>query len=236
MTSARRIATAAVMQGRDLFRRYVALALMVALPLLFYFALLPGGYAIMVGGIGLMWSISAAALFAVLASRDTDPRLVLSGYRPWELLVGRWLLLEGLSALLVGAFVALFLAISRPTALVELVLGVALSGFIAVPVGLTLGALLPRELEGTLVIIALVGIELTLPGNSSLAPYLPLYGPSQLLAAAAALHGISPPPLWVSVVHGLAYAAALTLLAALLWTLKVRTVHPGPGRGVWRHH
>ncbi len=222
MSSARRIVIIAGMQGRDLVRRYVAIALMVVLPLAFYFALLPSHYALLVGCIGLAWSVSAVGLFVVLASRETDPRLVLAGYRPWELLAGRWLLLEGVAAILIGAFALLFLAISRPTATGELVLGVSLSGIVAVPLGLAIGSLLPRELEGTLAIIALVGIELTLPTDSSVAPFLPLYGSQQFLAVAAGLHGVTPPPAPVSVSYALAYTAALTLLATLLWTMRVR--------------
>ena len=229
MSSARRIGVVAAMQGRDLVRRYVAIALMVALPLVFYFALLPGHYAVFVGGIGLAWSVSAAGLFVVLASRETDPRLVLAGYRPWELLAGRWLLLEGVAAILIGVFALLFIAISRPAAIAELVAGVALTGIVAVPLGLAIGSLLPRELEGTLAIIALVGIELSLPTDSSVAPFLPLYGPQQFLAVAAGLNGVAPPPAPVSVAYALAYTAALMLFATLLWTLRVRVKRPHHG-------
>ena len=46
-----------------------------------------------------------------------------------------------------------------------------------------MAALLPRELEGTLAIIGVVGIEMSLPTSAALAPFLPLYGPVRLDAS-----------------------------------------------------
>ncbi len=216
-----RLFTVAEMQGRDLVRRRLAIIILVALPLAFYLSIDPASpFAVVAGGIGMSWSVAAAALFAVLASRRTDPRLVLAGFHPGELLLGRLLLLEGVAAILVAVFSALMIAISRPPDPATLVLGVALAALVGVPFGLALASLLPRELEGTLAIIGIVGIELSLPTSAALAPFLPLYGPLNLLRVAAGSGEAVAP----SLVHGLAFSLGLFLLAILLWTRRVRVL------------
>ena len=40
------------------------------------------------------FSIAGASIFVALTARPVDQRLILAGYRPWELLLGRLLLLE----------------------------------------------------------------------------------------------------------------------------------------------
>ena len=223
-----RVLTVAEMQGRDLLRRRLALVILVALPLAFYLSMigdLADPFALVAGGIGMSWSVAGASLFATLAARRVDPRLVLAGFRPGELLLGRLLLLEGLALVLVVAFAALMAVLSRPPDAGALVLGVGLAGLVAVPLGLAVAALLPRELEGTLAIIGVVGIEMSLPTGAALAPFLPLYGPLRLLHGAA--EGGADP--LSAMGHGLAYGAALFALAVLLWTRRVRVRRPTGG-------
>lgn len=99
-----RLLTVAEMQGRELLRRRLALAILVALPLGFYFSMLGNeDFAMSAGSIGMGWAVSGAALFSALAARRLDPRLVLTGYRPVELLGGRLLVLQTLALVLVGS-------------------------------------------------------------------------------------------------------------------------------------
>ena len=135
-------------------------------------------------------------------------------------------MLEGQAVVLVAAFSVLMVAISRPADAGALVLGVALAALIAVPLGLAVAALLPRELEGTLVVIGVVGIEMSLPTSAALAPFLPLYGPLDLLAIASGSDGALAPPL----AHGLGVGAGLFLLAVVLWTRRVRLQRPARSR------
>ena len=88
----------AELQGRQLLRRRLALAILVALPVALYLAMLSQSKenAIEFGALGMSWSVACAALFAVLAAREAEPRLVLIGFRPAELMLGRFLLLLGL--------------------------------------------------------------------------------------------------------------------------------------------
>ena len=221
MSGLARIAIAAEMQGRDLMRRHVALALLVALPLAFYLSLLgepDDPFTLVAAGIGMGWSTAGAALFSVLAARHSDPRLVLAGYRPGELLLGRLVLLEALALALLVVVAALVVAASRPPHTGSLLAGLALCAWIGVPLGLAAAALLPRELEGTLAIVGVVGIDMSVPPTAAAAPALPFYGASDLLHAAA---GSGDGGLG-AVAHALAYGLGLLLVAVALWTRRFR--------------
>ncbi|MDP9367181.1 MAG: hypothetical protein M3Q03_02715 [Chloroflexota bacterium] len=210
------------MQGRDLLRRRLALLILVALPLTFYLANAADPYAPVLAGVGMSWAVAGAALFAVLAARSVDPRLVQAGFHPRELLLGRLLLLAGLALILAAVCAVVVIPISAPPRPVVVLPGVALAALIGVPLGLAVAALLPRELEGMLTIIGVVGIELSLPAGAALASFLPLYGPIKILALASGDEG-SPAP-WL--LHGFGYAAALFALAVLVWTRRVRLRRP----------
>jgi len=214
-----RILAVAEAQARDLTRRRAAMALLVILPLAFYLSTpSEDEFALVAGSIGMAWAVAAGALFLALASRRIDPRLVLAGYRPIEVLAGRLLLLEGLALVLVVLFSALMVGLSAPPDPGALVLAVGLAGLVAVPLGLAVAAVFPRELEGALTLIAVVGIEMGLPVDSGLAPFLPLWGPLQLVEVArGAADGLALPTL-----HALAYTAALLVMSAALWWRRVR--------------
>src|SRR6266496_3413721 len=145
-----RIWTIAEMQGRDLARRRLALILLVALPLAFYGSLAGHAFdAIVPGGVAMAFSMAGAAIFSVLAARAGDQRLVLAGFRPGELLAGRLIFLEGLSVPIVAGSSALMVVGSNPPRPWILVLAVAMVALVAVPFGLAVAALLPRELAAT---------------------------------------------------------------------------------------
>ena len=219
MTAAH-VLTVAEMQGRELLRRRVALGLLVSLPVAFYLTTAgqdDDAFALVSGGIGMAWSMAGAALFAVLASRRTDPRLVLGGYAPAELLLGRLLLLGALALVILAGFAALIAAITRPDVSL-LVLGLALAALVGIPLGLAVAALLPRELEGTMAIIGVVGINMSITPDNFLASFLPFYGAAKLLHASAGVDYAALPAL----AHGAVYAAALFVVAVVAWTRRVR--------------
>ena len=134
----------AEMAGRELGRRRTALGLLTLLPLVFYAASRSNtDYAPVLGGIAMAFSISGAAIFCVMSSRRLDTRLVLSGYRPRELMIGRLLLLESLGALVALVFSGVIVLGSSPGDPGELLAGVFLVTLCAVPFGLAVGALVP---------------------------------------------------------------------------------------------
>ena len=227
MTGARlrSVATIAEMQGRDLGRRRIALTLLAGLPLAFYGAL--AGHdpaAIIPGGIAMAFALSGAAIFSVLSSREVDQRLALAGFAPVELLAGRLLFLEAFSVPVVGGSSAVMAIGSDPPRPGVLVLAVAMVAVVGVPFGLLVGTLLPRELEATLVLIGVVGIQLTLEASATLSKLLPFYGPRRLLDTALG----EAYPAGTGVAVSLAWAAGLFGAAGYVMRRRVRVRrHPG---------
>jgi hypothetical protein len=205
-----RILMMAEMHGRDLLRRPAALALLVALPLGFYLSSgRTGRFAVTAGGVGLAFAIAGATLFSTLSSADVDQRLVLGGYRPFELLVGRLLFLGPLALVIAAGFSVLMIGFAGPETPWLVFLGVAVVGLQSVPLGLAVGAGVARELEGTLVVIGVVGIQMAADPGSAVAKVLPFHEPQQLIIAGVDGHGpVLAPLLWT-----LLYGAALLTLA-----------------------
>jgi hypothetical protein len=212
-----RILVPALMTGRELTRRRVALGLLTALPLAFYAASAGHAHhAATSGGISMAFSVAGASIFAALTARPVDRRLVLAGYRPVELLAGRLLLLE-LFGLVVAAVFSVVMVLGtgppRPWVLAE---GVCLVAVTSVPFGLAVGALVPHELEGVMVLIGVVGIQLTLESTQALAKVLPFWGPERLIEDS--IDGSVPTG--AAVPAALLYALALLAAAAYLMRLR----------------
>jgi hypothetical protein len=214
------------MQGRDLFRRRVALLLLVAVPPAFTAAQHHSSAyddPPLRGGIGMAFSVTGMALFSMLASRQVDPRLLLAGYRAWQLVVGRLFLLLGVAFAIAGVFYAFLLAVARPYRPELAILGVAIVAVVSVPLGLLLAVLLQRELEGTLVIIGLVGVEESLPLTTFGAQFLPHYGAAQYLVAS--WDGFAPiSGRWI--LYSLTWALGLLALALALWWRRTAVRRP----------
>jgi ABC-2 family transporter len=214
-----RIRGAAAACWRDLSRRRTALLLLTALPLAFYGASAgESEHGVEVGGVAMAFSVSGAAIFAALAARAVDQRLRLAGYRPMELLLGRLLVLWALAAAVAAVFVAVIAATATVQDEWALAGGVALVATIGVPFGLAVGALAPRELEAVLVMVGVVGIQLSLIGTELAAKLLPFWGPHRLLNIATGDQFDAPTPAAV----GIACAVGLLGAAAVLMTVRLR--------------
>ncbi len=180
--SAARFLVPGEMTGRELLRRPVALGLLTALPLAFYGAQADhSDHAVVTGGIAMAFSIAGASIFAALTARPVDQRLVLAGYRPHELLLGRVVLLELFGLVVAGLFSIVMVLGTSPADPWALVAGVVLVAVMSVPFGLAVGTLAPHELEGVLILIGVVGIQLTLESTQTIAKLLPFWGPDRLI-------------------------------------------------------
>jgi len=224
-TFVRRSLTAAEMQAHQLLRRRLSLYILVALPVALYLSTLTNGEesAIQFGALGMGWSVASAALFSVLAARAVEPRLVLAGYRPAELMMGRFLLLLGIGAILGGIGAVGMTLVSGPASEGALLASCALVPLVSVALGLAVGAVLPHDLEGVLVIIGVVGVQLSLSQSSWLNLLLPLDGPIQLAYRAG---GLPADPVVPMLVHALVSTVLLLSVAAAVWSRKVRVGHP----------
>lgn len=221
MSAATRVLVVAEMQARDLLRRRAVMALFVALPAAFYYSV-PAGedYGVLAGSIGVSWAVAAAGMFGVLGWRRADPRLALLGAPAHHGLLGRLILLYGLAFALVGLFAPQILVrssalIAQPAAMV---LALGLMAVVSVPLGLAIGALVPREMEGTLLLIGVVGVEMSVPPGTAGAWLLPLWGPLEVIQAAAG----GRDDVAGGVVHALAAAAVLLAVAAWSWHRRAR--------------
>jgi len=210
-----RILVPAEMTGRELSRRRVTLALLTLLPLAFYAAL--AGHAqraAQTGGIAMAFSVAGASIFTALTARPVDRRLVLAGYRPHELVLARLALLELFGLVVAAVFSVVMLLGTSPSDPLALVGGVVGVAVISVPFGLAVGALAPHDLEGVLILIGVVGIQLTLQSTQTLSTLLPFWGPQRLMQ-----HAVDGTvPIGAAVPVGVAYTLALLALGALLMT------------------
>jgi hypothetical protein len=105
--------------------------------------------------------------------------------------------------LLAAAFSALMAAIAHPARPWLLGIAVALVAVQSVPFGLAVAALVPRELEGTLVLIGVVGIQLAVHTDTIVAKVLPFYGSRHLIDVSVNGHGTLLFPLLMTLAYGL---------------------------------
>ena len=131
-------------------RRRLALAIVILLPMVFYFfyelqpvdpvteqllaenpteAAAADMWVVATGAI-VGWAIAVAALFVMIGSRRADQSLLLAGYRPAELLVGRVLTVLGLTAVVTPMFAAVIRS-QRDLDFLSLAAAIGLSGVVA---------------------------------------------------------------------------------------------------------
>lgn len=223
------------LQGRELLRRRLALGLLIGMPLTFYltsFGATGDGaelWAAVSGAIGMGFAICGAAFFSMLAGRGVDPRLVLAGWRPRQLIAGRVLLLAGVAAVIGAVFFVLMQLLWGPAFPGALAAAIATAALVSLTAGLAIAALLPREMEGILFVILFIGIQMSIPPTTAAGPYIPLYGPQELLVRATTGGSLMGPTL-----HACAWAAGLLLVAVIAWQHRLRpsaALRVGTGAG-----
>lgn len=173
--SLRRIGAVAVAHVRELWRRKLALLLLIGLPMAFYFAAFNPRIAISFATVGFGWSVAIVSLFSTQAMTAITPRLALIGFRPAEMVLGRILSIAFYATVIGTALYAYLLTddvvIDDGHLLASL--GFAVLG--SATAGLAVGAVLEREMEAMLILIALVSLTLVVDWDSTLAKVLPMY-------------------------------------------------------------
>jgi hypothetical protein len=236
----RRSLTVASMHARDLGRRRLALAIVILLPMVFYFfyelqpvdpvteqllaenpteAAAADMWVVATGAIGLGWAIAVAALFVMIGSRRADQSLLLAGYRPAEMLVGRVLTVLGLTAVVTPMF-AVVIRSQRDLDFLLLAAAIGLSGVVAATIGVLAAAIVPREMEGVLLIIGVIGIQMTADPQR----WMPLWGAGELLARSAGLPGAASAG--AAILYSLVYAAVLLAVGIAVWSRRVKLRPP----------
>jgi hypothetical protein len=217
-STASRVVIMAEMHARDLIRRHAAVGLLLALPVAFYLSSAGAGRsAIGSAGLSLAFSIGGATVFSALSASEVDRRLVLIGYRPVDLVLARLAFLGGLGVCIATVFSALLL-VSHPATWSVVLGGMVLVAVVSVPLGLLIAALVPRELEATLVLIGVVGIQMAARSDTWISRLLPLHGARLVLMAGAHGRGAVLGPALTAVV----YAVAMLLLAGAFIAPRMR--------------
>ncbi|MEM7092674.1 MAG: hypothetical protein AAF567_06715 [Actinomycetota bacterium] len=173
--SGRRTLAIARAHARELSRRKLAIALLIGLPLAFYFASFSDELAISFATVGFGWSAAIISLFSTHSVRAITPRLALAGFRPSEIVLGRLLAITGYALVLGTALFVFLLTDDVVVAQRYLATSLILAFLGSVATGLAVGSLLDREMEAMLILIALVALTLVVDWDSLLAKALPMY-------------------------------------------------------------
>lgn len=217
-----RLLTIAEMTAREILRRRVVLILLLLFPLPFYLTQRAehAGQSIRFLFLGLSWAMSGSALFVGQSGRSIEQRLRVSGYRTHQLWMGRTLALW-----LIGVVVALpylaIVAVDQPRVrLGAIALAMVLCVAVATPFGLFLGALVPREFEGTLLLLVTVGMQMIADPATITARLMPFWSGREIGTYAIDHTGVAF--LARGVGHGLASAFVLSLALAVVSEVRLR--------------
>jgi hypothetical protein len=215
--------TVAEMQTRDLVRRRGALLLLAGLPMSWYVAEAAAGvdYAVGTGVLAMAWSAAAAPLFAFLGARAVDQRLVQAGYRQRDIVIGRLLALLAICSVMAVALGITMALGSRPDRVQDVFLALALTILVSTALGWLTSSVVPRELEGTLLLIGVVGLQISIPVSGRADLMIPYYGPLRLTD-----HDRSPIGLLAATAHSALWAALIAVVALALWRRRVWVARP----------
>lgn len=217
-----RTLTVAEMALREMSRRRSVLLILLLLPLAFYLSRRGDhlGQSIRFVCLGLGWALSTAALFAGGAARAVEPRLRLSGYRSHHLALGRLVALWTVGAALSLPYWLLIRFDQHDVRYDAIALIMLLTVAVAAPFGLALSSVLPRELEGTLVLLVTVGLQMMLDPAGSASRLLPFWSAREI--GTYAIDHTDGGYLQRGLLHGVAVAVALTVLVAVVSGFRLR--------------
>lgn len=166
-------------------------------------------------------------LFQIISAREGDERAAIAGFPRWAMLTTR--LVTMVIIALAGAVVA-FITLSYHVAVAtpSLAFGIlVLAALVYGLLGVVVGTLLPRELEGSLVLVFLADMDnalssglfpidaavaVPLVGDVGATALLPLYHPHELFTGAVldgelATGHLLPTVVWIAVLLGIAFVA-----------------------------
>lgn len=228
------LALVALITLRELARRRWALMLALLLPLVFFLVRLDTYWtALRLLSMGLGWAAATLALFTAVSSRSVDRRLTVTGASPTALVLGRQLAVLALSwsiGLLYSALALVMIGdqLTRPAAVPLMLL---LTATAATPLGALVAAVVPRDLEGALLLLAIMAVQVLVDPAESWTRVLPLWSARELATyildsadAVAASSSRTSSSLNAGLAHGTAYGLALGTISWLLGVLRLRTI------------
>lgn len=130
-------------------------------------------------------------LFQMISARNADRRLVISGFRPSELVVSRFttLLVVSLAISAISTATLAWLLSDTFGAPLFVFSGLALAGVIYGLLGMLVGTILPRELEGSLLLVILADMDNVFASglfniDESITQFAPLSHPHEIVSHA----------------------------------------------------
>ena len=172
--------------------------------------------------------VSFLGLNLIQKNNEVNRRLIICGYHPVELLISILLplfLFIGLIAGYVGVLTNAFYPIDNPG---RFILSLILIGFVYGSYGLVVGSFIKGELEGILMIVLLVNIDVgwlqnplfyAEAQNQIIIKFLPAYFPSQT----AIITAVTDYSAFAAAINGIGYGLVFLLFSMLLFFYKMRT-------------
>lgn len=172
--------------------------------------------------------VSFLALNLIQKNNTVNRRLIICGYHPIELLISILLalfLVVALIAIYVGILTNAFYTIDN---LGRFILGLALIGFVYGSYGLAIGSLVKAELEGILLIVLLVNIDVgwlqnplfyAEAQNQIIIKFLPAYFPSQSAIITAVTDYSAVNAIGNSILYGLGFL----FISMVIFFFKMRS-------------
>ncbi len=216
---------------QEMSRRITALVFILLLPLAFYLVRIDVHWqAIRFLSVGIGWAVATLSLFAFIAARDLDRRLVVAGASPSSLFAGRLaaVLTVGLGLAVIYFGVVALTLDDLPRAWSVLLL-LVVTVLIGAPLGAVVSLVIVRELEGALALLALMAVQLLVDPDSSYAGFMPLWSTRELTGYAL------DTPIANSLSDGLGHFAVTMVLCSLaawglsVFRLRTRKFEPIPG-------
>ncbi|GAB3853078.1 hypothetical protein GCM10029963_43730 [Micromonospora andamanensis] len=217
-----RLVTVAEMTLRELARRRGVILLLLLMPLTFWLIRRDSyvGQSVRALLLGISWAVSTAALFATSAARELEPRLRLAGYRPHHLYIGRMLGLWALGLAIAVPFFLLTVVDANNLRYGGIAVAMLCCVAVAAPFGMLIGALLPRELEGTLLLLTVVAMQMLLDPADAGAKLTPFWSSREI--ATWAVDHTDDGYLTRGFLHGMAVTVLLIVTVAGVFAVRLR--------------
>lgn len=171
-------------------------------------------------------------LFELISAREADRRLAICGYPAADLLISRFVTVVGISIVIAGvATGTLVLLLPEPVnAPLFAFAGLAVGGIIYGMLGMLVGSVLPRELEGSLVLVILADMDNVLASglfqiDENITRFSPLSHPYEIVTQAVTDGGLATGQLLPSA----AFVLVFGVLAVIAYSRTTETVGSGGG-------
>lgn len=162
-------------------RRRLTVGILIAMPIAFSLATHDTvGRSVRALVFGVSWAVSTVAFFATVSARELEPRLILAGWRRRDLVVGRILGLAAVVVALTTIFTVVVWVDHDVRSLAAVVVDFAVTGAVAIAVGLAVGTLIGREMEGTLILFFLAGLQAVVNPFDPVSRALPFWSSREL--------------------------------------------------------